>query len=60
MKAKYPREGLTKNLCVKQPTKSHNIKDVKKVPVYKKVTDPTIKKTAIQSASERFLKTVDR
>jgi hypothetical protein len=39
MKAKYPREGLTKNLFIKQPTKSQNIQDVKKP-----VTDPIIKK----------------
>jgi hypothetical protein len=30
MKANHPREGLPKNLSVKQPTESHNIKDVKK------------------------------
>jgi hypothetical protein len=54
MKAKYPREGLTKNLCVKQPTKSHNIKDVKKVPVYKKVTDPTIKKLQFNLLQKDF------
>jgi hypothetical protein len=40
MKAKHPREGLTKNLSVKQPTESHNIKDVKKqlrIPFFKLV-----------------------